>query len=162
MASTTGERAEDCGEESSLLGALARAEAGLTAAETSYWRVLAVLERSVGSGHPEVATVHRRIADVHHGRGRASDAEAHARTALAVRTAALGRRHPDAASDEAALGLLLVAQGRHDEAEPLLRGAFKTLRTVLGPQSPEASLVARELAAMVTARAGVGVRRACQ
>ena len=56
--------------ETSLLGALALAEEGLAAAEESYWQVLAVFERTLGSEDPEVAMFHRRLAEACQGRAR--------------------------------------------------------------------------------------------
>ncbi len=55
--------------ETGLLGALALVDEGLAAAEESYWRVLAIFEGSLGTGHPEVAAMKRRIADAHLGCG---------------------------------------------------------------------------------------------
>jgi tetratricopeptide (TPR) repeat protein len=135
-------------EQTSLLDALSWAEEGLVAAEESCWRVLAVFERSLGSEHSEVASIHRRLADAHQGRGRFAEAEAHLRKALAVRTAALGVRHPATAADEAALGQLLVTDGRFEEAEALLRRALRTFQLLLGRRAPETVVVSRQLLAL--------------
>ncbi|MGH8971973.1 MAG: hypothetical protein ACRD0C_02065 [Acidimicrobiia bacterium] len=48
---------------------MALVDEGLAAAEESYWRVLAIFEGSLGTGHPEVAAMKRRIADAHLGCG---------------------------------------------------------------------------------------------
>jgi hypothetical protein len=80
--------------EEALGRALAAADVALAAAEESHWHVLAVFEKTLGPNHPQVATMHRRLADLHQGMGRRARAESHLRTALAVRTAALGTLRP--------------------------------------------------------------------
>jgi tetratricopeptide repeat protein len=70
--------------ETTLIGALQLAEEGLGAAEESYRRVLAVLEGSLGEGHPEVADIHRWLSETKHARGQGDEAEYHARRALEI------------------------------------------------------------------------------
>jgi hypothetical protein len=146
--------------EEALGRALAVADVALAAAEESHWHVLAVFEKTLGPNHPQVATMHRRLADLHQGMGRRARAETHLRTALGVRTAALGPRHPDTATDSAALGLFLAADGREAEAEPLLRDALATFRSAFGPDSPQVEVLAEALEALpldgCLARAGGG------
>jgi tetratricopeptide (TPR) repeat protein len=138
--------------ETGLLDALTLAEEGLAAAEESYWRVLDVLERSLGPEDPEVATIHRRLAMTEQCRGRRAEAEAHVRMALALHKKALGPRDPATAADEVALGQLLAAEGRYEEAQPLLREAHRTLRSALGRQAPETLLVSQNLSALAARR----------
>ena len=70
--------------ETTLVGALQLVDEGLAAAEESYRQVLALLEASLGEEHPELGDVHRRLAEVEHGRGRTAEADYHARRALEI------------------------------------------------------------------------------
>jgi tetratricopeptide (TPR) repeat protein len=133
----------------------------LVAVEESCWRVLAVFERLLGAEHTEVASIHRRLADAHQGRGRFAEAEAHLRKALAVRTAAFGVRHPSTAADEVALGQLLAADGRFEEAERLLRRALRTFQLLLGRNAAETIVVSRQLLDLAERR-GPELRTAVQ
>ena len=73
--------------ETTLMGALQLVEEGLSAAEESYRRVLAVFEVRLGPDHPEVADVHRRLSEAEDARGHREQAEYHARRALAIESA---------------------------------------------------------------------------
>jgi Tetratricopeptide repeat len=73
--------------ETTLMGALELVEEGLTAAEESYRRVLAVFEARLGPDHPEVADVHRRLSESEDARGHSEQAEYHARRALEIESA---------------------------------------------------------------------------
>jgi hypothetical protein len=73
--------------ETTLMGALQLVEEGLTAAEDSYRRVLAVFEVSLGANHLEVADVHRRLSEAEDARGHSEQAEYHARRALEIECA---------------------------------------------------------------------------
>jgi hypothetical protein len=70
--------------ETTLVGALQLVDEGLAAAEESYRRVLTLFEASLGEEHPELGNVHRRLAEVEHGRGRPAEADYHARRALEI------------------------------------------------------------------------------
>lgn len=73
--------------ETTLMGALQLVEEGLTEAEESYRRVLAVFEVRLGPDHPEVADIHRRLSEAENARGHSEQAEHHSRRALEIECA---------------------------------------------------------------------------
>ena len=82
------------------------------------------MKKTLGSAHPELATLYHNLGGLEHARGRYARGEPFARRSVALREQALGLDHPTVAADVAALAALLVGQGKYDEAEAFYQRAL--------------------------------------
>ena len=69
-------------------------------------RSLAILRKTLGPDHPDVAAVLNNLAELYHDQGRYADAEPLYKRSLAIREKALGPDHPDVATSLNNLALL--------------------------------------------------------
>lgn len=117
-------------------------------AELLVRRALAILEKSLGDEHLEVASILNTLGDLLYNRAPQQDhpsdsqaqyleAELLVRRSLTIREEALGAEHPEVASSLNNLAALLHLQGKSEEAEQLFRRALSTLQQSLGAQHPD-------------------------
>ncbi len=102
-------------------------------AEPLYERSLAIVEETLGLGHPRLATSLDNLAGLHHEQGNYAEAEPLYKRSMAVREKALGPGHPDVAQSLNNLAELYYEQGRYAEAEPLYKRALAIWEKALGP-----------------------------
>jgi tetratricopeptide (TPR) repeat protein len=84
-------------------------------------RILAIREKSLGDGHPNVATWLNNLAEMYKEQGRYTDAELLFKRSLTIDEGALGRDHPDIAASLNNLASLYDAQGRYADALPIVQ-----------------------------------------
>jgi tetratricopeptide (TPR) repeat protein len=111
-------------------------------AEPLYKRALAILEKSLGENHPDVATVLNNLAMLYQAINRLSEAEPLMKRALAIDEAGLGKDHPSVARDLNNLAQLYQDTNRLSEAELLYKRALAINEASLGKDHPS---VARDL-----------------
>ena len=116
-----------------------------TEAEPLYRHALAILEKALRKGHPEIATYQNNLAVLLHKQGKSAEAEMLYRQVLATKEKTLGREHPEVASSLYNLALLLHKQGEYAEAEPLYRRALVIDEKALGMEHPNTVLCRKNL-----------------
>jgi tetratricopeptide (TPR) repeat protein len=120
--------------------------------EELYLRALAIVERELGSEHPDVAAILHNLGGLAHARGDHAGAEAPSRRSVELRRRACGDDHPEVAADLAALAPILHGLGRDDEAEALLRQAIDVFERSFGPAHYEVAFNQGQLAGLVFRR----------
>jgi tetratricopeptide (TPR) repeat protein len=105
-------------------------------AEPLYRRALAIDEKVLGSGHPDLANSLSSLAGLYYQKGDYGEAEPLYRRALAIREKVLGPEHRYSATSLIDLALLLEAKGDHGKAEQLYRRALAIHEKVLGAEHP--------------------------
>ncbi len=123
-------------------GLFLHAKAELSTAEPLLRRALAIVEKSLGEDHPNVAAALNNLAQLLQASNRLKDAEPLMRRALAIAGKSMGEDHPNVATALNNLAVLLHATHRLKEAEPLMRRALAIDEQSYGPEHPD---VARDL-----------------
>ncbi|MEA5544236.1 tetratricopeptide repeat protein, partial [Limnoraphis robusta CCNP1324] len=116
--------------------------------EPLYRRSLAILEKALGSEHPDVARSLNNLASLYSSQGRYTEAEPLYRRSLAILEKALGTEHPDVANSLNNLANLYESQGRFNEAEPLYQRSLAILEKVLGTEHPDVATSLNSLASL--------------
>ncbi|MFO1425872.1 MAG: tetratricopeptide repeat protein [Steroidobacteraceae bacterium] len=101
-------------------------------AEKVYDEAIALLRRSAGAQHPELATALNNVGFLYNRQQRWADARRVYAESAAIRRIALGAHHPDTAAAEMGEAMALNKLGDFEHAEPLLRAASATLAQDLG------------------------------
>ena len=114
-------------------------------------RALAILEKTRGPNHLDVARALNNLAAVYQEQGRYADAEPLYKRSLAIREKALGHDHPDVATTLSNLGSVYYDQGRYADAEPLDKRSLAIREKALGPDHPLVALSLNNLAALYQA-----------
>lgn len=122
------------------------------AAEHSVRQLLGLLERAVGTEHPDFAMGLSMLGELRFLQEDLPGAESLFRRSLQIREATLGRWHPDYAVSLACLGGVLWRLGRMDEAEHWFRQAMVIRFQVLGERHPESIQSRKELARLLRRR----------
>ena len=102
------------------LGQVYKAEGREAEAEPLIKHSLAIREKLLGPGHPDVARSLNNLADLYQRQRRYGDAEPLFKRALAIREATVGAEHPDTAMSVNNLASLYQAEGRTADALPLV------------------------------------------
>lgn len=102
----------------------------------AFTRGLRLLEKSLGTDHPDVATSLNNLALIHYSKGRLEQAEPLYRRALMIDEKVLGYDHPGVATDLNNLALLYKKQGNLEAAEPLLKRALSIKERTFDPGHP--------------------------
>ncbi|MCP3730197.1 tetratricopeptide repeat protein [Sphingomonas sp. MG17] len=113
---------------------------------------VALAERSLPAGHPDIATSWNNLAVNLNIQGRHQEAEPLYRKALALREAALPPGHRDLAASWNGLASNLNAQGRFAEAEPMFRKALALNEAAAKPYPPDIATSWNNLAANIDAQ----------
>ncbi len=106
------------------------------AAVRAFTRGLRLLEKTLGTDHPDVATSLNNLALIHYAKGRFDQAEPLYRRALMIDEKVLGYDHPGVATDLNNLALLYKKQGNLEAAEPLLKRALSIKERTFDPGHP--------------------------
>jgi eukaryotic-like serine/threonine-protein kinase len=101
-------------------------------AERVYDQAIALLRRTAGPQHPELATALNNVGFLYNRQQRWADARRVYAESAAIRRVALGPQHPDTAAAEMGEALALNKLGDYARAEQLLRVASTTLTRNLG------------------------------
>jgi tetratricopeptide (TPR) repeat protein len=117
-------------------------------AEPLYERALAILEKVLGSEHPNVATSFNNLARLHDEQGHYEQAKLLYKRALAIQEKVLGPEHPHIATSFNNLARLYDTQGRYEQAEPLYKRALAIVEKVLGLEHPNVATSLNNLAVM--------------
>ncbi len=118
---------------------------------------LAIREKYLDPGHPDVGTSLNNLAVLYFGQGRYAEAEPLFQRALKITEAALGPEHPDVGIRLNNLAELYRAQGRYAEAEPLYERSLAIWEKALGVDHPDIALSLNNLAGSTSPR--VATRR---
>jgi tetratricopeptide (TPR) repeat protein len=118
------------------LGVLFDVKADYAEAEELKRRALAIVEKSYGPDHSEVAIRLNNLAVLFRDTNRPAEAEPLMRRALAIDEASSGPHHPDVAIRLNNLAQVLKAMSRPAEAELLMRRALAIWETSLRPNDP--------------------------
>ncbi|MBI4641535.1 MAG: tetratricopeptide repeat protein, partial [Candidatus Tectomicrobia bacterium] len=94
-------------------------------AEPLFKRVLAILEKTLGSDHPSVAQSLNNLGLLYYSQGKYTEAEPLYQRAVAIREKILGSNHPNLATSLNNLAGLYHAQGKHTEAESLYQRSLE-------------------------------------
>ncbi len=135
----------------SQLGLFWNARGRFRSAEPLMRRALAIVERSYGPDHPDVAIRLNNLAQLLQATDRLDEAEPLMRQALAIDERSYGPDHPDVAIDLNNLATLLQATDRLDEAEPLMRQALAIDERSLGTDHPDVATDLNNLAMLLQA-----------
>ena len=117
-----------------------------------YQRALGIVERTLGPGHQEAATIYHELGSLEHAAGNWRRGEPFARTSIRIRRRALGPRHPLVAGDMMALAALLDRQKKYREAEQLYARAIAIVERAYGSTHPDIAVGLNNLAAICQAR----------
>jgi CHAT domain-containing protein/Tfp pilus assembly protein PilF len=109
-------------------------------------QALAIREKALGRGHPDVALSLNNLAVLYRSQGRYADAEPLYQRSLAIREKAFGRDHPDVAQSLNNLALLYDSQGRYADAEPLYQRSLAIREKALGRDQPDVATSLNNLA----------------
>ncbi|HET8888232.1 MAG TPA: FxSxx-COOH system tetratricopeptide repeat protein [Candidatus Angelobacter sp.] len=105
-------------------------------AEPLYRRALVILEKTLGSDHPNTARNLNDLGVLYYEQKKYDEAEPMYRRALAIEEKMLGPEHPNTADSLNNLAVLNYEQGRYDEAEPLCLRVLTIREKTLGPEHP--------------------------
>jgi tetratricopeptide (TPR) repeat protein len=133
------------------LGVLFQTQARYTEAEPLCRRALAILEKSFGPDHPNVATCLNNLAELLTATNRHGEAEPLCRRALAIDEKSFGPDHPNVARGLNNLAELLRVTNRHAEAEQLSRRALAIAEKSFGLDHPNVATCLNNLAGLLTA-----------
>ena len=118
-------------------------------AEPLFRRALAIRERSLGVGHPDVAQTLDNLGQLLEDTNRLDEAETIMRRALAIREQSLGPDHPHVAITLNTLAVLLMHSNRQVEAESLFRRALNVWEKSLGKTHSNVGSVLNGLALLL-------------
>ncbi|MEE9234587.1 MAG: tetratricopeptide repeat protein [Candidatus Acidoferrales bacterium] len=122
------------------LGYRAKMVAAYTEAKGHYERALKLLEKHLGSNHPDVATLVNNLGDVLQTLGDLEGAKDHFQQALEIDQAALGPNHPNVAIDVNNLGGVLQDLGDLNGAKARFQRALEIDEAALGPNHPNVAI----------------------
>jgi tetratricopeptide (TPR) repeat protein len=117
-----------------------------TEAETLLRGTLRVVERRLGTTHPDHSTVMRALARLCDLQGRHDEAEEMFRRVLDAREGLLGKEHPDTLLVLHDLARCFFGQARYVEAEEIYRRVLSSIQIVLGKEHRETLWVEENLA----------------
>jgi tetratricopeptide (TPR) repeat protein len=129
-------------------GLLLLAKAQYAEAERPLARALAIWEKALGPGHPDVATGLNNLALLYRSQGAYTKAELLHERALAIREKALDPGHPDVANSLNNLARLYADRGAYTKAEPLYERALAIREKALGPEHPDVAQSLNNLASL--------------
>ena len=105
-------------------------------AESLIQRILAIVEKSLGKNHPDVATRLNNLAVLYKQQSKYREAEPLYQRSLAIREKVLGKDHPDVAVSLNNLAGLYEEQGKYSEAEALYQRSLAIKEKALGKDHP--------------------------
>jgi len=114
-----------------------RERAQYNEAEPLLKRALEILEKTVGSEHPNTAVSLNNLGELYKSQGQYREAEPLLRRALEISQKALGPHHPETAKILNNLAGIYRRQGLCKEAESASSRALGILEKVLGPDHPD-------------------------
>jgi eukaryotic-like serine/threonine-protein kinase len=109
-------------------------------------RALAIEEKTLGSGHPNVAKTLNNLAVVHNDSGSYEEAKVLHERALAIREKTLGPDHPSIATSLNNLGIAYQILGLHGKAKVLHHRALRIRERALGPEHADVAVDLSNLA----------------
>jgi len=115
-------------------------------------RSLAILEKTLGPEHPDVATSLENLAALYEAMVVYAKAEPLYHRALAIREKSLGQGHPGVAASLNGLAGLYYAMGAYAKAEPLFQRSLAIREKNLGPEHPDVATSLNDLAALYEAK----------
>jgi CHAT domain-containing protein/Tfp pilus assembly protein PilF len=115
-------------------------------------KILALVEKTLGPEHPDVADALLNLANVYYAKGSYAKMETAAQRALTIREKALGPHHLKVALSLNVLAVLHFAKSDYQKAEPLLRRAITIREAVLGAEHAEVADSLNNLAALYSIR----------
>jgi tetratricopeptide (TPR) repeat protein len=121
-------------------------------AEAVQREALALLIKTVGPEHRDVASALHLLASTLYSKGNLAAAEDCVRQALAMRRKMLGNQNPEVAESLNNLSLMLLDEEKFEEAEGLQREALAMSRKLHGDDSAEVATSLNNLAAVLSAR----------
>ena len=113
-----------------------------------YNRALAINEKALGPGHPDVATCLNNLAALYRELGDYAKAEPLYKRSLAIREQALGKDHPEVAQILNNLAVLYDTLGDYAKAEPLYKRALEIKGKSLGKDHPDVANSLNNLAVL--------------
>jgi tetratricopeptide (TPR) repeat protein len=105
-------------------------------AEPLFKRAIALVEKTLGKEHPELAVNLNDLASLYQTQGKYQEAEPLYQRAITIGEKTLGPEHPNLAIRLNNLALLYQTQGKYEEAEPLFKRAISIDEKRLGPEHP--------------------------
>ena len=117
-----------------------------------YGKALAILERVLGSEHPDTATTYNNMAVVYDVQGDYEKALEYYGKALAIRERVLGSEHPDTASTYNNLGVVYKDQGDYKKALECYGKALAIRERVLGAEHPDTATTYNNMANVYAAQ----------
>jgi len=137
-----------------LMGDLAlyfKTRARFDEAESMCRRALAIVEKSFGEEHPNVAPHLNNLAALLLETNRLVEPEPMMRRALAIDEQSFGKDHPDVSRDLNNLAMLLKETNRLEEAEPLMRRTLAIDEQSFGEDHPDVAVDLNNLAQLLEA-----------
>jgi tetratricopeptide (TPR) repeat protein len=132
------------------LGALLADEGRYFEAVAQQERAVALLEESLGSEHPDIATLVNGIGATFSQLRRSDQALPYYERALAIRTKVLGPTHPAVAASLNNVGLALGEADKDAQALPYFRRALSIMEKAHGPKHPYVGLVRNNLTSILS------------
>jgi tetratricopeptide (TPR) repeat protein len=117
-----------------------------------YKRALAIREKALRPGHPDVATSLNNLAEFYRAQGQYAQAEPLYKRSLAILEKTLGPEHPHVAASLSGLAEICCAQGNYVEAEPLYRRSLAIREKALGPDHLDVATSLNKLAELYCAQ----------
>ncbi len=108
-------------------------------AEPLYRRALHIREQTLGSEHPDVATLLNNLAGLYGAQSQYAEAEQFHRRALHIREQTLGSEHPNVAFSLHHLAATCLEQRKYGEAEQLCLRALNIYEQIYGPSDKTTS-----------------------
>ena len=106
-------------------------------AETEFRTVIKLVEKVLGTEHPETLSVRSELAAMLGDQGKYAEAESEDRTVIKLQEKVLGPEHPQTLASRGTLAFALYGHGKYAEAEAEVRTAIKLEEKVLGPEDPQ-------------------------
>ncbi|MGD1808500.1 tetratricopeptide repeat protein, partial [Dapis sp. BLCC M126] len=113
-----------------------------------FQRSLAIREKALGAGHPEVANSLNNLANLYSDQGKYTEALPLYQRSLAMLEKALGADHRDVAQSLNNLAELYLRKGKYTEALPLLQRSLVIQEKALGVDHPEVAISLNNLAGL--------------
>ncbi len=124
------------------LGGVAHSEGKQEQARGYYEQALAILEKALGSNHPDVGKPLNGLGNAAYSEGKYEQARGYHERALTMWEKALGPDHPNVASSLNNLGRLAESEEKYEQARGYYERALTIWEQALGPDHPD---VARSL-----------------
>lgn len=119
-----------------------------TQAEPLYRRSLTLVEKALGSSHPDVAANLNNLATLYRDEGRYDRAEALYKQSLGIVRKALGRESPDVAISLNNLAELYQDEGKYAQAEPIFKQSLEIWEKTGGLNDPNVAISLNNLGAL--------------